>query len=202
MIEVGGHIGFVSLFFSTLVGDNGFVYVFEPGSNNIKYIKENIKQVNNIELVEKAVTDYSGTVSFYTENLTGQNNSLISDFSVLDDNVKSQNINNIKRTKETVSCVSLFDFVSNTVNPDFIKIDVEGAELNVLTGMKDLLSKDIILMVEVTENKKEVFDMLIENDYNLFSPDKLAISHYDELLGDTFAIKKSNDLFHTVFSKS
>ena len=34
VIEVGGHIGYVSLFFAKLAGDTGHVFVFEPGANN------------------------------------------------------------------------------------------------------------------------------------------------------------------------
>lgn len=200
MIEVGGHIGFVSLFFSTLVGENGFIHVFEPGSNNIKYIKENVKQANNIELVEKAVTDYTGTVSFYTENLTGQNNSLNKKYTVIQDNIKSQNIKNIEIIEEKVECTSLSDFMKNIdIVPNFIKIDVESAELSVLHGMKGLLSKNIILMVEVTDNKEEVFNILKDNDYVLFSPNKVKLKNYKELSGDVFAIKKNHSLFNIVF---
>jgi hypothetical protein len=32
VVEVGGHIGYISLFYKDLVGAEGFVYVFEPGS--------------------------------------------------------------------------------------------------------------------------------------------------------------------------
>jgi len=38
--EVGGHIGFISMFFAKLVGDNGRVVVFEPGSNNLPYLRQ------------------------------------------------------------------------------------------------------------------------------------------------------------------
>jgi len=48
VIEVGGHIGFITQYFSRLVGNNGRVIVFEPGENNLPYIKKNIKGKNNI----------------------------------------------------------------------------------------------------------------------------------------------------------
>jgi predicted O-methyltransferase YrrM len=43
VVEVGGHIGYISIFFSHLVGVNGRVIVFEPGTNNLPYITDNIK---------------------------------------------------------------------------------------------------------------------------------------------------------------
>lgn len=38
VLEVGGHIGFTTLYFSELVTSSGRVIVFEPGPNNLKYI--------------------------------------------------------------------------------------------------------------------------------------------------------------------
>src|SRR6478735_1296610 len=39
--EVGGHIGYITQFFATLVGPRGRVYVFEPGPNNLPYLRAN-----------------------------------------------------------------------------------------------------------------------------------------------------------------
>ncbi len=201
VVEVGGHIGFVSLYYSKLVGNDGFVYVFEPGENNLKYIRENIKEEKNISLIEKAANDYTGTVDFYIENLTGQNNSILKDFSVLEKNIASQRASNIKRTKKIVKCISLDDFVKDIdTTPEFIKIDVEGAELNVLQGMKEILKDNLILMVEVTENKEEVYNLLSSYNYMLFTPNKRKIESYNELSSDTFAIKKTHKLFEKVFN--
>ena len=50
VIEVGGHIGFISQYFSHLVGREGKVFVFEPGSNNLPYIRRNIAKLKNISL--------------------------------------------------------------------------------------------------------------------------------------------------------
>src|SRR5690349_12289207 len=40
VIEVGGHIGYISLYFKALV-EHGDVFVFEPGANNLPYIRQN-----------------------------------------------------------------------------------------------------------------------------------------------------------------
>lgn len=80
VIEVGGHIGYFSLLFASLVGDKGKVIVFEPGTNNLPYTRKNLSQSKNIELIEQAVSDTNGILTFYIENLTGQNNTLVKDY--------------------------------------------------------------------------------------------------------------------------
>src|SRR5687768_9187669 len=85
VIEVGGHIGYITNYFSHLVGPLGKVYVFEPGENNLPYIKENIQKLTNVVLVQKAVSDTNGIARFYVEDLSGQNNSLLSDYGVRED---------------------------------------------------------------------------------------------------------------------
>jgi FkbM family methyltransferase len=44
IVEIGGHIGYLSIYLSDLVGPQGRVYVFEPGPNNIPYIRKNIAE--------------------------------------------------------------------------------------------------------------------------------------------------------------
>ena len=47
VIELGAHIGYISLYFAKLVGDNGNVVVFEPGPDNFKYLYRNVSQNKN-----------------------------------------------------------------------------------------------------------------------------------------------------------
>ncbi len=42
VIDVGGHIGYLSLYFSKLVGPSGHVYTLEPGANNLVYTRANL----------------------------------------------------------------------------------------------------------------------------------------------------------------
>src|SRR5688500_13872274 len=77
--EVGGHIGYLTQIFSSIARQ---VIVFEPGSNNLHYLRQNIQNSSNVELVEKAASDFNGTASFYLDPLTGQNNSLSKNYQV------------------------------------------------------------------------------------------------------------------------
>lgn len=80
VIEAGGHIGYITQYYSRLVGEEGRVAVFEPGCNNASYIDHNVRGLSNVVLERIAVASENGTATFYEDNVTGQNNSLLSDY--------------------------------------------------------------------------------------------------------------------------
>ena len=126
VIEVGGHIGFISLYFSKLVGKEGLVYVFEPGINNLPYLKNNVKEKHNIVLIEKGVGSSNALMPFYIENLSGQNNSFVKDYDAFIQNRKASFVKNASVKEVIVDVVRLDDFIyDNNILPKFIKIDVE-----------------------------------------------------------------------------
>ena len=186
IIEVGGHIGYLTSYFAMLAS-KGIVYVFEPGPNNLPYLKQNIKGIKNIELIEKAVSDNNGTANFYIENLTGQNNSLISDYEFYDINKKNAFVESEKE-EISVDTITLDSFCNDfSVKPDFIKIDIEGAELMALNGMLSVLQNWIpMVMVEITENWKLIYNIFKSEGYTLFNEQLQELNIEDNHIGNTF----------------
>lgn len=167
VIEVGGHIGFISQYFSMLVGKSGKVIVFEPGSNNLPYTEVNTGFVKNIVLVKQAVSDQSGEAVFYEDNITGQNNSLLPDYKNADSVSKSHG-EALAKLKRVVPVTTLDQYIAdNGVSCDFIKIDIEGFELNALRGMPKALLSCKCMMIEVTENQLEVSDILVQSGFRI-----------------------------------
>lgn len=166
VFDIGGHIGYVAMYFGHLVGPTGRVFTFEPGPNNLPYIRLNVKQATheNVELVEKAVGREDGFTPFFTENVTGQNNSTLADYSVFRENVRSHGIDytKIETGEVQVPVVRLDSFIAETgMCPQFIKIDIEGGEHAALRGMERTLSVGRpLLMVEITHEPDEVFRLL------------------------------------------
>src|SRR4051812_38251537 len=80
VVEVGGHIGYLTMLFAQIVGQAGRVVVFEPGQNNLPYLRENVGRLPGVEIIEKAVSDQDGFAAFFEEQITGQNNSLLIDY--------------------------------------------------------------------------------------------------------------------------
>ena len=124
--DIGGHVGFYTLLSSALVGSGGRVYVFEPLPRNIGFLKKHLKlnEVNNVQILSCAVSDSGKTMNF----LEGPN-SYMGRLS--------------PRGKIKVKAVTVDDLclVGKIVPPDYIKIDVEGAEYLVLKGAEGVLSK-------------------------------------------------------------
>jgi len=184
VFEVGGHIGYISLYFHKLV-EPGTVIVFEPGINNLPYLRENLKGTN-VEIVEKAVGKKGGSVKFYLDDLTGQNNSVVSDFAGLEANAAAANVNvNVKAVD--VDVVSLDAFCrERDLYPDLVKIDVEGYELSVLLGAVELFQNARpIFMVEVQADHGKIFELFERAGYRLFSDnmeERLVPSNFTENL--------------------
>ena len=150
VIEVGAHIGYIALFFSHLVGPRGRVITFEPGENNLPYVRANVARHPNVRLVEKAVGDRAATMKLNIENLTGQNNSLIDHFEGLAANQRAAAVATEVRAVD-VEVITLDSFcTAEALRPALLKIDVEGFEHEVLLGAREVLATHRpIVMVEV-----------------------------------------------------
>lgn len=138
-VDVGAHIGYYTVLASQLVGEKGRVIAFEPDEENFKVLKKNTENLGNVVLYNCAVSDFTGKASFFLADRSG-NHSLI------------QNKDRIKQTR--VKVLKLDDYVKKA---DWVKIDVQGAELEVLKGMQRLLkNKKMVLVVELeVEEGKE-----------------------------------------------
>jgi FkbM family methyltransferase len=134
--DVGAHIGFVTVFMARLVGPDGRVYAFEPASDSLAYLNRNISYngLENVIIIPAAAGDTAGTRTLYLAEVSDTN---------------SFYRRHLGRTVGTlqVEQVRLDDVVSA---PDLVKIDVEGAEIEVLKGMNRILDqgKRPILLVE------------------------------------------------------
>jgi FkbM family methyltransferase len=189
VLEVGGHIGYLSMYFSHLVGAGGSVTVFEPGSNNLPYLRLNAASRGNIVIVEAACADQQGVLTIYEDTLSGQNNSLVPNFEGLQDNVR--NAPGIK-VDAVPRLVEVTRIDQNTVsrNPDFIKIDVEGFELSVLEGASGLVSPSSLpmFMVEVQQDHEAISQWFSSRGYLLYNQNHERIDSIPKGVSNVFAL--------------
>jgi FkbM family methyltransferase len=195
VVEVGGHIGYISIFFSYLVGQNGAVIVFEPGTNNLPYIIENIKNASfkNYAIKQIAIGQEEGMATFYEDDLTGQNNSLVKDFKGFRDNSKYSFVDaQIHEKNVTVRTLDL-EFDDRAV--DFIKMDIEGGEWPAILGAQKLiLTHKPIMMVEIQADQNSIFQFMRNQNYIGFNDQKIIITQSDKLKGNIFWLNKSKHL--------
>lgn len=172
VIDAGANIGLHTLNMAKIVGKTGKVFAFEPEITNFGILKKNIKLNNytNIFAEHKAVGEKDGIATLYRSNHPGMH--------------KIDSKPQHSKDKLNVDIISLDNFFNkNHIQPkiDFIKIDVEGFELSVLKGMKNILknNKNIKILLELYHNKLHEEDL----EYN---------SKYEELLDflESFNFKK------------
>ena len=169
--DVGGHVGYITMFLSHLVGPGGSVEVFEPGPNNLPYLRANVGRRPNVSIREEAVGAHRGEATLFVEDLTGQNNSL---GAVYSDLAINEGLAHVKAhvTELQVPVVTLDDVRREAgAKLDLIKIDIEGGELNALRGAEWVLAEDRpMIMVEVTDDQGHVVELLRRHGYELYSP--------------------------------
>ena len=131
VIDVGAHIGYYTLLFANLVKDKGHVWAFEPSGENFKLLKKNI-EVNgcqNVTLINKAVSNNSGLTKLYLSKTSQADH-------------KTYDAGDPRSFIE-VSAVSLDDYFREFKGKvDFVKIDVQGSETKVISGMEKIMSKN------------------------------------------------------------
>jgi FkbM family methyltransferase len=150
--DIGANVGFFSLIAARLVGQAGCVYSFEPVAENAASTCENVRLNNlgNVKLFDVAVGRSSGTAELLLTHWDG--GSSLATSAVKPDEPIS---------RRTVQVVALDDLVDreNLRPPSFVKIDVEGVELDVLAGMsKTIASAKPILLYEVDDGSKDSFE--------------------------------------------
>lgn len=194
VIDVGGHIGYLTLYFAKLVGPSGRVTVFEPGPNNLPYIRRNVAARASVALVEMAVSDATGTATLFVEELTGQNNSLRADYRLFELAQESSGLREDTRAVQ-VACTTLDDYLerTGTADPHFVKIDIEGVEFEALQGMRRMLARaNVALLIEITERFDEVFQFLSTLGFRMFRADRSEILSAADLSDATFCLKEGH----------
>jgi FkbM family methyltransferase len=144
--DVGANGGLYTIIAAKHVGDNGHVYTFEPGERELKLLHHNIaiNNLTNVTIIESAVSNIKGKANFAI-SVDGAMNSLSKT------NHPGQKI----QEWQTVEVTTIDDIVQefNVKRIDLMKIDVEGAEKQVLAGAKKFLDsqKEIILLFEASD---------------------------------------------------
>jgi FkbM family methyltransferase len=159
VIDCGANHGFSTVLFAKWVGPQGKVYAFEPSSHNMALLKENLRLngITNVICHQVAVGAASGTVSISSH----PNASVVLDATA-------------NHSLEKVSLVRLDDVLEGET-PNFLKLDVEGFELEALKGASRTLAcaqrLDVELHVAFYKDQEtelfEIFDLIHIDRYTV-----------------------------------
>ncbi|MDI1353456.1 MAG: FkbM family methyltransferase [bacterium] len=138
VLDIGANIGYYAGILARLVGEKGQVHCFEPDLKNFSHLKDSVGSLNNVLVNNKAVGAKTELLSMYT----------------------SKNLNVDHRTYEPeeydekleIQALSIDDYVSELkiAKVDFIKIDIQGFEMQAIKGMERTLAenKDLKIISE------------------------------------------------------
>lgn len=154
--DIGAHFGFYTLLLSRLAGETGKVFAFEPNRELLPSLKLTIEPLANVKLYEIALSDRAGEAKlFVPENASMAS---LTDWTAgADDNIHAgKNIHNVSCKMQRLDDLIEQDKLPL---PDFIKCDVEGAELLVFSGaVKALDRADApVILFEVNSKAAEGF---------------------------------------------
>lgn len=166
IVDVGGNIGNHSIFFATQV-ENSVIYTFEPIPEIYAILRKNIEinnLLNKVKLYNYACGANEGNASIYHADVQ---------------NIGATSI--IKDSSGTLKIIKLDDILNNK-EIDFIKIDVEGFEYDVLIGAQNILKNySPIVWIEIfPENYIKITKLL----------NKLSYKKFEKLDEKNFVFKK------------
>jgi FkbM family methyltransferase len=153
--DLGAHVGYISLVLGSLFKDNGKIVSFEPNINNVDNFKTNLQlnpTLTNIKLeyyaVGRTVGELNFTLSRSKNNPTTMGGFISSALPPLEEEAYKKM--GFYTTK--VMGITIDEYIKRNpaLQPDLLKIDVEGAELEVLHGGIEYLNQyKPILVIEV-----------------------------------------------------
>lgn len=158
VVDVGANIGYFTLLSSKLVGASGKVIAFEPDLRNYALLKKNlnINDCRNVVTNQNIVSNTNKKTTLYRSSEKGSHS-----IYKHEDSIASVEIDSIQ----------LDDYFSKEeTSIDVIKIDVEGAEVLVLEGMKRILdiNDKIKIFIEFSPLRLKQSDFSVQEYLNQF----------------------------------
>lgn len=158
VLDIGANIGYFTLLARKLVGINGFVFSFEPEQKNYDYLLKNIRLNKfDIDPINAAVGDKEGEIDLFICPYDSGHHTINQKYGIMDYRKRSLlrllTPHKIKRVR--VPMVVIDNLIKKQV--DVVKIDVEGAELGVLKGMKNIINNNQNIKIII-----EFFPLLLD----------------------------------------
>jgi FkbM family methyltransferase len=168
VLDIGAHHGeFIKIFRKTKSKKKFEIFSIEPLKFNRFFLHFEklmifLRRKGNVDIISGALGESSDAI-FYLGNSTALFTSDLNWVSKFSNNFINSSVISIKG----ISVEDLRNYLANKINFDFIKIDVEGQDLNIL---KKLIQSEFTfsyLMIEFSENYQEIVKYLTKVGFDL-----------------------------------
>ncbi len=184
VFDIGGNIGQYAMVFSYLCGAEGKVVSFEPDYNNFTFLQLNARmnRYKNLVLENKGVASEPSIQTFFKDSSTGGRRGSF---------VKHFVGETFKGETEEVQITTFDESVQLYGVPDFVKIDVEGFEGEVIKGISCDISNTTFIIEVRQETSAAIFNFFknkqfkcfcIDTTEDVFIPDHSAVPRFANLL--------------------
>ena len=176
VFDVGANIGLSALEFSRAAGPSGKVMAFEPHPDTAARLRGNLAQnsANNVTIIQAAVGAKPGKVTFHESA-----HATLSSASVIPRDL-------VRSFEVPVTTVDIVWDEAGKPVVSALKIDVEGGELEVLRGARELLARDhpaVLLEAWGDEQLRPIDALLVDAGYTQHQPDGFEPRNYLYLFG-------------------
>lgn len=189
VLDVGANIGIYTAFLSKLVGGQGSVYSVEPVPLTFDLLSNNVKKMglSNVSVLNYALSgdDRAGIMEIPKDD-----NSKNEDFyqaRIVDEAEQDSSLRSYKVNIRSLDSL----FLSDLKELSFVKIDVEGFELSVISGAKKVVERfKPAFLIEISSDPdcpgsdaSKIFEELAKEDYRPYWFDGNLLRHRE--VGDT-----------------
>lgn len=159
IFDVGANVGEYSLLLMKEY-PNAKIYAFEPNENTFQKLEANVG--HSVKCINAGLGKEAKTEKIYSlsDNLTSSHASVYRD--VLSN---FHRIEDIAMIDCQLTTIDLFCELESVHSIDFLKIDTEGGELNVLMGARKLLSERKIKVIQFEFGECDVFSRVFLKDF-------------------------------------
>jgi FkbM family methyltransferase len=160
IVDAGANIGFYTLLMAQKI-KTGKVFGFEPVPKNFATLKHNISfspHIHKIQLQNNGLWHEKDLLQFSLDES-------------MEDNIGSFTAGKVDRALQQVACAvfPLDDFCKDFTRLDFIKMDIEGAELSALKGGQKTIERwRPQFMIEINRKACERFGYSPDEIYSFF----------------------------------
>lgn len=142
-VDVGANVGDWTELFSKYCPNDYKALLFEPGKTAFSSLEKKFKHTSNVEILQKAAGSELGTISFFEEPNAGVKSSVVQDFAS----------GNAVKIEAKITRLDVEVPAHGWDSVDYVKIDTEGFDYQVLTGMEGLLEQKKIGFIQFEYNQ-------------------------------------------------